>query len=85
MLEPIVAPNIANLPRIAHGFFTRRGGVSQGGFASLNCGLGSSDDPAAVSENRARVAACLRARDVVTAHQVHSAAAVVFDAPWGKA
>jgi YfiH family protein len=83
MLEPIVAPNIANLPRIAHGFFTRRGGVSQGGFASLNCGLGSSDDPAAVRENRARVAACLGARDVVTAHQVHSAAAVVIDAPWG--
>ena len=42
---------------IAHGFFTRHGGVSQGIYASLNCGLGSRDDPAAVGENRARVAA----------------------------
>jgi polyphenol oxidase len=82
MLEPLLAPNFAGLRRVAHGFFTRRGGVSQGGFASLNCGLGSKDDPAAVRENRARVAACLGSEDVVTAHQVHSASAVVIEAPW---
>ena len=29
---------------IAHGFFTRQGGHSDGIFASLNCGLGSGDD-----------------------------------------
>ena len=39
-----------------HGFFTRRGGVSTGAFASLNCSLSSPDEPGAVLENRARVA-----------------------------
>jgi hypothetical protein len=42
-----------------HGFFTRRGGVSSGPFSSLNCSLSSPDDPAAVLENRARVARSL--------------------------
>lgn len=85
MLEPLLAPNLAGTPRVAHAFCTRRGGVSEGGFASLNCGLGSKDDPAAVRENRARVAAFLGSADVVTAHQVHSATAVVIDAPWSMA
>ena len=31
---------------IRHAFFTREGGVSEGMFASLNCGFGSGDDPA---------------------------------------
>ena len=36
--------SLASLPGIRHGFFTRQGGVSQGVYASLNCGLGSADD-----------------------------------------
>lgn len=31
------------LPGIAHGFFGREGGVSEGLYASLNCGPGSRD------------------------------------------
>ena len=62
MPTPLTADRLAALPGIAHGFFTRHGGVSQGGYASLNCGLGSKDDPAAVRENRARVTAALSAR-----------------------
>ena len=85
MLEPLTAPNFVDLPRIAHGFFTRHGGVSLGGYASLNCGLGSKDDPAAVRKNRARVRACLSAASLVTAHQIHSATAVVADAAWNMA
>lgn len=81
MLKPLTADPLA-LPGIAHGFFTRHGGVSRGGYASLNCGLGSKDDAAAVGENRARVAAFLTARSLITAHQVHSATAVVVDQPW---
>ena len=38
-------------------FTTRRGGVSEGPFASLNLGRLTDDDPAAVDENRRRVAA----------------------------
>ena len=46
----------ANLesPEITHGFFGRMGGVSQGIFASLNCGPGSGDTRADVIENRRR-------------------------------
>ena len=36
-----------------HGFFTRRGGVSEGPFASLNCSLSSGDSREAALENRA--------------------------------
>jgi YfiH family protein len=60
-----------------HGFLGRTGGVSQGIFASLNVGLGSSDDPACVRENRARaLAAVAPGARLVTLHQVHSAIAV---------
>ena len=43
------------LPGLRHAFFTREGGVSEGIYASLNCGLGSKDDPERVRENRRRV------------------------------
>ena len=55
MLNPILSASL-ELPGIRHGFFTRNGGVSEGLYAGLNCGLGSKDDPARVLENRARVA-----------------------------
>ena len=82
MPTPLTADRLAALPGIAHGFFTRHGGVSQGGYASLNCGLGSKDDPAAVRENRARVAASLSAQSLLTAHQIHSATAVIVESAW---
>jgi len=81
MPTPLIADCLADLSGAAHGFFTRRGGVSRDGYASLNCGLGSKDDPAAVHENRARVAAFLGA-GLITAHQVHSATAVVAEQAW---
>jgi polyphenol oxidase len=43
-------------PGLSHGFFTRHGGVSTGVYSSLNGGVGSRDDPAAVAENRRRMA-----------------------------
>jgi len=72
---------------IRHGFFTRDGGVSDGIFASLNCGLGSSDDAAKVTENRCRAMAALALppERLATCHQVHSPTAVVVDAPWPRA
>lgn len=70
----IQSPLLANLTGIPHGFFTRDGGVSSGVYASLNIGLGSSDDRACVAENRGRVADRLGvARErLVFPHQVHS-------------
>lgn len=44
---------------VRHGFFTRRGGVSQGAYASLNCSVSSADQARDVAENRRRVAAAL--------------------------
>lgn len=78
MIEPVTAQTLSGLPGISHGFFTRHGGVSEGIYASLNCGLGSADDPAAVRENRRRVASHLGAAALQTAHQVHSPTAVII-------
>jgi len=67
-----------------HGFFTRRGGVSTGPYASLNCSLSSGDDPARVAENRARVAAAVGADPaaLVGVHQVHGDAVIAVTTPW---
>lgn len=71
-------------PGIAHAFFTRQGGVSGGLYASLNGGVGSRDDPAAVAENRRRMAAHLGVAPerFLVPYQVHSAAALAVAAPW---
>ena len=37
----LTAANLETQPGIAHGFFGRSGGVSEGPYASLNCGPGS--------------------------------------------
>ncbi len=70
--------------RIRHGFFTREGGVSQGLYASLNCGPGSADDPQAVAENRARAMAMLDlpAAALVTVFQCHTPEVVVVERPF---
>src|SRR5687767_3462377 len=83
MLKPIEARSLANLSRIRHGFFTRLGGVSEGIYASLNCGPGSTDAAANVAENRTRVARHLGGShaDVATIYQVHSGDAVAIDGP----
>ncbi|MGR6329422.1 peptidoglycan editing factor PgeF [Sphingomonas sp. XXL09] len=74
------------LGAVPHGFLGRRGGVSVGGTAGLNVGLGSADDPAAVAENRRRAAAAvLPGATLVTPYQVHSADALVVTAPWDEA
>jgi YfiH family protein len=64
-----------------HGFFSRLGGVSTGIYEGLNCGAGSSDDPAAVAKNRASVAAEMGVEHVVSLHQVHSPTVIHITAP----
>ncbi len=85
--QVIEAANLTELSGVRHGFFTRQGGVSGGVYASLNCGFGSDDDRAAVTENRRRVAAHLGVTfpNVLTVHQIHSALALVVDAPFPPA
>ncbi len=73
MIECLAAPNLS----ARHGFLGRTGGVSSGPYASLNVGLGSGDDPAAVAENRRRAVGAIAAgARLVTLRQVHSAACV---------
>ena len=78
MTAPFVtAPS---LDGIAHGFFGRRGGVSAGELASLNCGLGSNDDPALIAENRRRVTdAVLPGAALTGVYQVHGNRCVIVD------
>jgi YfiH family protein len=78
------AKSLAALTGIRHAFFTREGGVSAGIYASLNGGVGSSDDRARVAENRARMAAALGVAPAafLTPYQIHSAEVVVAQAPW---
>jgi polyphenol oxidase len=68
------------LPGLAHGFFTRLGGVSQGVYASLNGGVGSRDAPERVTENRARAAAALGVAPerLAVPFQIHSPNAVAI-------
>jgi len=79
-VEVIRASGLAGVP---HGFLGRRGGVSKGSLAGLNVGTGSSDDRAAIAENRRRaVAAVLSGAAFATVHQTHSAEAVIIDRAW---
>lgn len=82
-LAVLAAGNLA-LPGIRHAFFTRAGGVSEGVYGSLNGGVGSSDDPARVFENRARMARALdaEASRLLVPYQIHSSDALYVDAPW---
>lgn len=82
--EAIEAEALAAFGGIRHAFFTRRGGVSGGIYASLNGGTGSRDEPAAVGENRRRMAVRLGlpAERLLGLHQVHSPDVVTVEAPW---
>lgn len=82
-MKRLEAQNLTAL-RIAHGFFGREGGVSQGIYTALNCGPGSKDDPRAVAENRRRVADALAPEvRLISLSQIHSPIVHAFPA-WGS-
>jgi YfiH family protein len=58
-------------------FTTRRGGVSEGPYASLNLGPWTDDDPAHVAANRERVRALAGGARLAQGHQVHGTRVVV--------
>lgn len=82
-LKPVEASCLSSMTGIRYGFFTRRGGVSDGIYASLNCGFGSDDDQTRVAENRSRVAAALGFAEtaVSTPYQTHGAVALTISQP----
>jgi hypothetical protein len=82
-VKRLEAENLAGLPGVRHGFFGRAGGVSTGLYGSLNCGPGSGDAPAAVAENRARVAAALApGAELTSLAQIHSPFVHIAGADW---
>jgi polyphenol oxidase len=68
---------------VPHGFFTRRGGVSSGPYATLNCGLASGDTREAVIENRARAARAIGADPALlfVPKQVHGTRVMTVGGP----
>lgn len=80
----IQAPALASQSGIRHAFFTREGGVSEGIYASLNGGVGSSDDPEKVQENRRRMAEALSVapQSLISVYQVHSPDVAIVEGPW---
>ena len=82
-LQPITHP-LLDRAGVSHGFFTRQGGVSTGLYEGLNTGVGSKDDPAAIAENRRRIAEHLGGGpdDLAACFQIHSAVARVAEAGW---
>ena len=82
-LQPITHP-LLDRAGVSHGFFTRQGGVSTGLYEGLNTGVGSKDDPAAIAENRRRIAEHLGGvgDDLAACYQIHSAIACIAEAGW---
>jgi YfiH family protein len=73
----------AELPA-PHGFFTRRGGVSTGSYASLNCSLSGADRRESVLENRARAARAIGAepQHLLGVTQVHGTVCHTANVLW---
>ncbi|MCB1993619.1 MAG: peptidoglycan editing factor PgeF [Geminicoccaceae bacterium] len=73
---------LARLDGVAHGFLGRRGGVSEGPFASLNVSLRNADDTANALENRRRAVAALGQADhpLLIARQVHGTRCAIVEA-----
>jgi YfiH family protein len=78
--EFVAAPGLS----ARHGFFTRRGGVSTGPYASLNCAWSGQDSREAILENRSRAARAVGATlaNLVGLTQVHGPDVVRVDTPW---
>ena len=81
---PALRARILEAAGVRHGFFTRAGGVSEGVYATLNGGVGSNDAPAAVAENRARMAKTLGVApaNMLVPYQIHSSEVIAVEAPW---
>ncbi|MFV0280561.1 MAG: peptidoglycan editing factor PgeF [Rhodoblastus sp.] len=83
---PVIHSPALRAAGVRHAFFTRKGGVSTGVYASLNGGVGSNDCGRHVAENKARMAATLgvAAEKFLVPYQIHSPDCLIVDAPWSE-
>ena len=70
-LQVLTEKKLSNVKGIRHGFFTRKGGVSDGIYSSLNVGYGSNDTPCNVTKNRQIIIDTLGAESLNSVYQVH--------------
>jgi polyphenol oxidase len=82
-LDPITHESLRS-PGITHAFFTRQGGVSTGIYEGLNVGIGSSDDPTFIKENRSRAAGffSIAPNLLMNPWQTHSSDVIVVERPF---
>jgi YfiH family protein len=80
-VEYLLSPLLGECGFLRHAFSTRRGGVSEAPFRSLNLGKAQGEDPESVGENRRRFfeVAGMRPRNVAEVRQVHGADVVEAD------
>ena len=81
-MKPVLSATISEFgSTISHGFFTRKGGVSKGIYASMNVGLGSDDKPEWVVTNRQLICLALGAdiEQLATVNQIHSADVAIVE------
>ncbi len=80
----IKCPKLNEFKNITHGFFTRKGGVSDGIYKSLNTGFGSNDMLENVIENRSRAIKMMGLQDInfTKCHQAHTNIVHIVDKPW---
>lgn len=67
----LLRAGILDDPGIVHAFTTRHGGVSKGGFESLNLSWKDGDDKGDIEENRRRVTQALGIDRLIFLNQVH--------------
>jgi len=86
LVPVLTSPLLSRADGVRHAFFTRKGGVSKGIYASLNLGVGSKDSRTAVEENRARAAMHfgVELKQLLTCYQVHSATVMTATRPWAE-
>ena len=79
-LDLLRADNLDH-PQLVHAFTTRKGGVSQGAYASLNLTRSRGDDAAHVAENRTRLKQAMDLDHLAFATQVHGKQVIRVDGP----
>jgi YfiH family protein len=74
------APNLVKQDKLAHGFFTKIGGVSESVYSSLNCNTNCEDNPENIVKNQEIVCNALSFtyNNLKILDQVHSASVIII-------